>query len=126
MVLNAFKELSQLNDTNLMKDIHESTVKVENVKNSTLFEIKIPEKNNSNGENEQISTEELPENIANSFSFSEIKKKISIYHHFYKDYVSNMYNHMSSDKDLKNLTIFVLTIIGIIGVFIFKGSLLFY
>ena len=64
---------------------------------------------------------ELPSHFSNIFSLSEIKKKISAYHQFYSTYVNNLYNHMNSNKDLKNLTIFILTVIGIIGVFIFKG-----
>lgn len=81
--------------------------------------------------NETLKSEENTEEIPNSFpffkltSFSEIKKKLTVYHKFYSEYVSNLYNHMSSNKDLRNLTIFILTIIGIIGVFLFKCTIYF-
>jgi hypothetical protein len=57
-------------------------------------------------------------------SLAEIKKQISGLHEFYSAYVNNIYTHMSSNKDLRNLTIFLITVIGIIGVFIFKGYLI--
>lgn len=70
------------------------------------------------------SNDELPYSFSffKMTSFSEIKRKISVYHKFYSNYVNNLYNHMTSNQDLKNLTIFIVTIIGILGVFLFKGN----
>ena len=74
----------------------------------------------SNNNNSEINPNELPPNFF-MVSLAEIKKKISGYHEFYSEYVNNIYTHMSSNKDLRNLTIFLITVIGIVGVFIFKG-----
>lgn len=76
----------------------------------------------SNNNSSEINPNELPPNFF-MVSLAEIKKKISGYHEFYSEYVNNIYTHMSSNKDLRNLTIFLITVIGIVGVFIFKGFL---